>query len=231
MLPWQRTHVVKSQQRHCSLCNSCIIRCLLHCCLVAGFCNDPQIIDVGTGSRTFVPNLSTCNTTSSWACRRANDYTYQLAAAAVDRLITVSTCVDNVTAWDTVLFAFPTQGSSCFTCPVRHWLGGIASWLWTLCVIVMLVVCDVWPVCAALTSCQDCGVPAINVTDPPGIRSEAINPALTATRGFVTQGRTFVDDDNGLCGQRRSRLTFTVPAGQAYTVVVENYPFSDRTGP
>ncbi|GFH06225.1 hypothetical protein HaLaN_00821 [Haematococcus lacustris] len=117
MLPWQRTHVVKSQQRLCSLCISCIIRCLLHCCLVAGFCSDPQIIDVGTGSSVFVPNVSTCNTASSWSCLGSNDYTYQLAAAAVDRLITVSTCVDNVAAYDTVLIAFPTQGSSCPTCP------------------------------------------------------------------------------------------------------------------
>ncbi|GFH06224.1 hypothetical protein HaLaN_00820, partial [Haematococcus lacustris] len=114
--------------------------------------------------RTFVPSVSTCNTTSSQFCQATTgaDYTYQLAAAAFNRTITVTTCVNGVAAYDTVILAFATQGTSCPNCPL---------------------------------------------------------------------GRTFVDDDNGLCGQRRSRLTFTVPAGQAYTVVVENYPFSDRTGP
>ncbi|KAL6747641.1 hypothetical protein V8C86DRAFT_3033588, partial [Haematococcus lacustris] len=83
----------------------------------SGSCSNPQIIDVGTGSSVFVPSVSTCGTGNSWSCRKSNDYTYQLSAASVDRLITITTCVNNVGAWDTYLFAFPTQGSSCPTCP------------------------------------------------------------------------------------------------------------------
>ncbi|KAJ9534822.1 hypothetical protein QJQ45_017288 [Haematococcus lacustris] len=119
-----RPHVVKAQQRLRSPYISCVTRCQLHCCLAAGSCSHPQMIDVGTGNSVWVPNVSTCSTSSSWSCDSGGDYTYQLAAAAFNRTITVTTCVDNVGAWDTYLFAFPTQGSSCPFCPVRHWLGG-----------------------------------------------------------------------------------------------------------
>ncbi|KAJ9534915.1 hypothetical protein QJQ45_029596, partial [Haematococcus lacustris] len=104
----------------------------LHCCLAAGSCSNPQVINVGIGNTVWAPDVTTCtpDAVSSWSCRAAKDYTYQLAAASFDRRITVSTCVRNVVPWDTFLFAFPMQGSSCPTCPVRHWLGGVASWLW-----------------------------------------------------------------------------------------------------
>ncbi|KAL6747649.1 hypothetical protein V8C86DRAFT_3033591 [Haematococcus lacustris] len=125
-------------------------------------CSNPQIIDVGIGSGSVIPSVSTCNTTSSQFCQGTTgaDYTYQLAAAAFNRTITVTTCVNGVAAYDTVILAFATQGTSCPNCPL---------------------------------------------------------------------GRTFGNDNGGSCGQGRSQLTFTVPAGQTYTVVVENYPLADRT--
>ncbi|KAJ9505890.1 hypothetical protein QJQ45_017239 [Haematococcus lacustris] len=100
----------------------CFTKCPLHCCLAAGSCSNPQIIDVGLGNSVWVPNVTTCNSANTHECRffaTGADYTYQLAAAAVDRLITVSTCVDNVAAYDTILLAFPSQTSLCPDCPVR----------------------------------------------------------------------------------------------------------------
>ncbi|KAL6744707.1 hypothetical protein V8C86DRAFT_2447463, partial [Haematococcus lacustris] len=128
-------------------------------------CSNPQIIDVGTGSSVFVPNVSTCNTTSSQLCQNITtgaDYTYQLAAAAFNRTITVTTCFTGAAAYDTVILAFATPGTSCPNCPL---------------------------------------------------------------------GRTSFDDNGGSCGQGRSQLTVTVPAGQTFTVVVENYPLGTGAFP
>ncbi|KAL6751489.1 hypothetical protein V8C86DRAFT_3142105, partial [Haematococcus lacustris] len=139
----------------------------------SGICSDPQLIDVGTGTSVWVPSVSTCNTPSSWSCRGAKDYTYQLAAASIDRTITVSTCVDDVAAWDTVLYAFPTQGSSCPTCPagaVADDDGGSCGVLRSQLTITALagqaytVVVEGYASLADNFNGEDCGVPAITVT-------------------------------------------------------------------
>ncbi|GFH14546.1 hypothetical protein HaLaN_10623 [Haematococcus lacustris] len=41
----------------------------------------------------------------------------------------------------------------------------------------------------------------------------------------VRHATAVYNDDGGPCGEFRSQLTITALAGQAYTAVVENYPF------
>ncbi|GFH14545.1 hypothetical protein HaLaN_10622 [Haematococcus lacustris] len=82
-------------------------------------CSDPQTIDVGLGNSVWVPNVTTCNTASTQICIQFTtgaDYTYQLAAADVDRDITISPFVGGVAVWDLIFIVFPTQGSSCPDC-------------------------------------------------------------------------------------------------------------------
>ncbi|KAL6746497.1 hypothetical protein V8C86DRAFT_2941503, partial [Haematococcus lacustris] len=118
-----------------------------------GSCSNPHNISLGLGSASWVPTTTTCNTTNSFPCRQARDYTYRLPAFNATRSITVDTCVAGVDAWDTVLYVFPTQGGACTFCPGAgvDYLVVVEGFLST-----------------------SCGVPAINVTStlvqaPPNI--------------------------------------------------------------
>ncbi|KAL6745546.1 hypothetical protein V8C86DRAFT_1720844 [Haematococcus lacustris] len=82
-----------------------------------GSCSNPHHISLGLGSASWVPTTSTCNTTNSFPCRQARDYTYRLPAFNAMRSITIDTCVAGVNAWDTVLYVFPAQGGACTSCP------------------------------------------------------------------------------------------------------------------
>ncbi|KAJ9512990.1 hypothetical protein QJQ45_029210 [Haematococcus lacustris] len=134
-----------------------------------GSCNNPLDISLGSapwimglGSASWIPTTTTCNTTDSFPCRQARDYTYRLPAFNAMRSITIDTCVAGVDAWDTVLYVFPAQGGACTFCPVS------SSLQLALC---KASYCAMW-----LLACLQCGVPAISVTStlvqaPPNITS------------------------------------------------------------
>ncbi|KAJ9505541.1 hypothetical protein QJQ45_022884 [Haematococcus lacustris] len=80
-------------------------------------CSNPHNISLVVGYYLWSPRTSTCDTTNSFPCRPARDYTYRLQALYATRSITIDTCVGGVDAWDTVLYVFPEQGGECTYCP------------------------------------------------------------------------------------------------------------------
>ncbi|KAJ9524135.1 hypothetical protein QJQ45_022504 [Haematococcus lacustris] len=122
-----------------------------------GSCNDPHNISLGLGSASWVPTTSTCNTTNSFPCRQARDYTSFLRVAVwwlLNALLIAEVAMSNA--------LYDDQGSVCGQDRSRVTFNASAG------VDYLVVVEGYYD--------TSCGVPAINVTStlvqaPPNITS------------------------------------------------------------
>ncbi|GFH30656.1 hypothetical protein HaLaN_29545, partial [Haematococcus lacustris] len=85
-------------------------------CCCAGHCMNPdwgRDHDIGVVRN---PGRSTCLFTDNSLCRSSRDYVHGIWARNVTRTLTVSTCVDGVVPWDTVLYVYRWRAYMC-SCP------------------------------------------------------------------------------------------------------------------
>ncbi|KAL6761845.1 hypothetical protein V8C86DRAFT_2528879 [Haematococcus lacustris] len=153
-------------------------------CWCAGHCMNPDWNVFGPGIRTQRnPGISTCSLPNNSACRPSRDYVHGIWPSSVTRNLTVSTCVDGVAAWDTVLYVYRWTADLC-SCPSDAlWddEGGVCGELRSsvtftaVAGLSYIVVVEGW-------SGNECGIPAIRVDETPLSPPPAPRPPLPSPR-------------------------------------------------
>ncbi|KAL6749321.1 hypothetical protein V8C86DRAFT_1019288 [Haematococcus lacustris] len=129
-----------------------------------GHCSNASWWSFGAGTGMVInPGVSTCSYTSSSACRPARDYVYGFDAYHINRTVTVSTCVDGVGAWDTVLYVLTWSEDVCY-CPsyvTANDQGGVCGLNRSS--VTFPAEADTYYIVVVEGYLNDCGVPAISI--------------------------------------------------------------------
>lgn len=181
--------------------------------------------------------MSTYDTTNSFRCWPASDYTYLLPGYGAARSITIDTCVSGVAAWDTQLHVFAEESGPCFTCPptvASDDDGSECGQARSRVTFTAYAGVDYLVIVEGFYS-YECGVPAISVSSsllalppliihhhrrppsPPPAQGSCGNPYVMhpafalGNRTFLPRASTCTTIDSSPC-QYGSDYTFLVPA-------------------